>query len=117
MPEITLADLVTWESRLRPLALAGHPPNGRHDEVLAEPWAERELSWVVTVRASAPMLPSLRGGELVLLPSRVLAETGVGLPVLLREMVSLGAAGVVLDAPPPHAVPVPVFLADAITPD
>jgi PucR family transcriptional regulator, purine catabolism regulatory protein len=117
MPEITLADLITWESRVRPLALNGLLPNGRHDEVLAEPWAERELSWVVTVRASAPMLPSLRGGELVLLPSRVLAETGVGLPVLLREMASLGAAGVVLDAPPPHAAPVPVFLADAITPD
>jgi hypothetical protein len=130
MPEITLADLVAWEPRLRPLSPTGsnsaspgigYDPgsssNGRHDESLSEPWAERELSWAVTIRASTPMLPSLRGGELVLLPNRVLAETGVGLPVLLREIASLGAAGVVLDGPPPPSSPLTVFLAEAISPD
>jgi purine catabolism regulator len=122
MPEITLADLVAWEPRLRPLSLNGHSPapvgeSGRHDDVLAEPWAERELSWAVTIRASTPMLPSLRGGELVLLPGRVLAETGVGLPVLLREIAGHGAAGVVLDGPPPPSSPLTVFVAETISPD
>jgi purine catabolism regulator len=125
MPEITLADLVAWEPRIRPHSPAGlnghvQPPansNGRHDDALAEPWAERELSWAVTIRASTPMLPSLRGGELVLLPDRVLAETGVGLPVLLREIASHGAAGVVLDSPPPPSAPLTVFVADTISPD
>jgi purine catabolism regulator len=121
MPEITLADLVAWEPRLRPLSpngLNGHGHlNGRYDEALSEPWAERELSWAVTIRASTPMLPSLRGGELVLLPGRVLAETGVGLPVLLREIASHGAAGVVLDSPPPTSAPLTVFVAEAISSD
>lgn len=123
MPEITLADLVAWEPRLRPFTaspagLNGHSPsNGRYDEALTEPWAERELSWAVTIRASTPMLPSLRGGELVLLPGRVLAETGVGLPVLLREIASHGAAGVVLDSPPPASTPLTVLVAEAISPD
>lgn len=127
MPEITLADLVAWEPRIRPLSPPGRNGHGRanplshgnghHDDALNEPWAERELSWAVTIRASTPMLPSLRGGELVLLPGRVLAETGVGLPVLLREIASHGAAGVVLDTPPPPAAPVTVFLADAISPE
>jgi purine catabolism regulator len=119
MPEITLADLVAWESRLRPLAptgLNGHSP-GRAGDVLAEPWAERELSWAVTIRASTPMLPSLRGGELVLLPGRVLADTGVGLPMLLREIASHGAAGVVLDGPPPASAPLTVFVAETISPE
>lgn len=118
MPEITLADLVAWEPRLRQHSPNGHAySNGRHDESLTEPWAERELSWVVTIRASTPMLPSLRGGELVLLPSRVLAETGVGLSVLLREIASHGASGVVLDSPPPSAVPLTAFIAEGISPD
>lgn len=116
MPEITLADLIAWEPRLRQHAPNGHVySNGRHDESLTEPWAERELSWVVTIRASTPMLPSLRGGELVLLPSRVLAETGVGLSVLLREIASHGASGVVLDSPPPSAVPLTAFIAEGIS--
>jgi hypothetical protein len=122
MPEITLADLVAWEPRIRPLSTPGlngqgliHA-NGRHDDP-AEPWVERELSWAVTIRASTPMLPSLRGGELVLLPDRVLAETGVGLPVLLREIAGHGAAGVVLDGPPPPSAPLTVFVADTIAPD
>jgi hypothetical protein len=121
MPEITLADLVAWEPRLRPLSPPGlngrAHTNGRDDEALSEPWAERELSWAVTIRASTPMLPSLRGGELVLLPARVLAETGVGLPVLLREIASHGAAGVVLDGPPPATSPLTIFVAEAISPD
>lgn len=122
MPEITLADLIAWEPRLRQHSPNGHAfgtgqSNGRHDEAMTDPWAERELSWVVTIRASTPMLPSLRGGELVLLPSRVLAETGVGLSVLLREIASHGASGVVLDTPPPSAVPLTTFIAEGISPD
>jgi hypothetical protein len=120
MPEITLSDLVTWEPRFRPYTpahLNGRHRNGQRDDIYAEPWADRELSWAVTVRASAPMLPSLRGGELVILPGRVLAETGVGLPVLLREIAELGAAGVVLDSAPTLSSPLTTFLTESIQPD
>ena len=40
----------------------------------AERMLERELSWAVIARATVPMLPLLRGGELVILPSRVLGR-------------------------------------------
>jgi hypothetical protein len=106
MAEITLADLVAWEPRLRPLDPAGPPE-----------WGERDISWIVTARTSAPMLPSIRGGELVLLPGRAINDSGVALPVLLRELVSHGAGGVVLDRAPSQAAPLPVLIADAIPPD
>ena len=53
MPEITLTDLIAWEPRLRPVGIGGIA-DGSH----AEAWSERELSWAVTVRATAPMLPA-----------------------------------------------------------
>jgi purine catabolism regulator len=76
---------------------------------------EREVSWAVTVRAAAPMLHPLRGGELVLLPNRVLAESSIALPVLLREMTSLNVSAAVLEAPPAVASPLPVLVAPDIS--
>ncbi len=106
MADITLADIVAWEPRLRAL-----------DPTSPADWGQREISWIVTARTSAPMLPSIRGGELVLLPSRAINDSGVALPVLLRELVSHGAGGVVLDRAPSQAAPLPVLIADVIPVD
>ena len=106
MAEITLADIVAWEPRLRAM-----DSNGPSD------LTAREISWIVTARMSVPMLPSIRGGELVLLPSRAINDSGVALPVLLRELVSHGAGGVVLDRAPSQSAPLPILIADAIPAD
>ncbi|MFL5758715.1 MAG: PucR family transcriptional regulator [Thermomicrobiales bacterium] len=114
MAELTLADLVAWDNRLHISGECGtsdaHRLNGYLDR-----WGERELTWVVTARASAPMLPLLRGGELVILPNRVLIESGVSLPLLLRELASHDVTGVVLDLDVPEPAPVPVLHIDGIT--
>src|SRR5215211_1185810 len=114
MAELTLADLVAWDNRLH---VAGegngngeHRLNGHLDR-----WGERELTWVVTARASAPMLPLLRGGELVILPGRVLSDSGVSLPLLLRELASHDVTGVVLDLDIPQPTPVPALQVESIT--
>ncbi|MCO5222082.1 MAG: PucR family transcriptional regulator [Thermomicrobiales bacterium] len=93
MAEITIGDLLTWEPRLAPF----------HDGFSAETGKladdDREVTWVVTVRASQPVLPPLRGGELVIVPQRTLEDTGISLPELLREIASRGATGIVFDTP------------------
>lgn len=65
MPEITLRDLCRWERRLSPLVPSGMP---------LDAMMERALSWAVSVRASPPLLPPLRGDELVVLPPRVIEQ-------------------------------------------
>ncbi len=112
MAEVTLTDLIAWEPRLRPVGLGGIA-----DESHSEAWAERELSWAVTVRATAPMLPAVRGGEIVLLPRRVLADAGIALPLLLRELSSHGIAAIILDQMPTAPSPIPVLYAEAIPSD
>ncbi len=112
MPEISLADLLAWEPRLRRLGEPHNPNDAAHD-----PMVERELSWAVTVRASAPMLPAIRGGELLLLPGRVLAEAGIELPVLLRELGGHSISAVVVDRHPGQPVAIPVLLAGTIPAD
>jgi purine catabolism regulator len=116
MADVTLLDLVAWEPRL---SLA--PSNGASASSLEsqhERALERELSWAVMARATVPMLPLLRGGELVILPSRVLGDSGLSLPILLRELSAHDVAGVVVDTPllVGHAS-VPLVLAEPIPPD
>ena len=118
--EITLADLLAWVPRLR-------APGSNLPRVVVESAdgvafpdendLERELTWAVTVRASSPMLPPLRGGELVLLPRRVLAESGVSLPSLLRELALHRCSGVVLDGVPSGTAPLPVLVSLSVGPD
>lgn len=91
MAEITLSDLLAWEPRLRP-----SPANGSSTHL------EREVTWAVAARATVPLLPPLRGGELVLLPRRVVAESGVEIAPLLRELAGHGVAAVLLE---PEIVP------------
>ena len=100
MAEITLGDLLGWERRLRAATMVpGHDPlpidpgSGVNSAT-----ADRELTWAVTVRATTPMLPPLRGGELVLLPKRALTESGMTLAPLLRELAAHNAAAVVMEA-------------------
>jgi PucR family transcriptional regulator, purine catabolism regulatory protein len=65
MPEIILRDLCRWERRLTLLA----PSAMSQDAAL-----DRPLSWAVSVRAAPPLLPPLRGDELVVLPLRVIEQ-------------------------------------------
>lgn len=121
MAEITLADLLAWEPRLsltggegqeRPggtalaAGIAGIPGGKRWANEL-----EREITWAVTARASSPMLPPLRGGELIILPRRVLIDSGVSLSLLLRELASHSVVAIVLDQPLNDTPPLPALLA------
>ena len=118
--EITLADLLAWVPRLRapgsnlPRAVADAGDESTYSD---RNDLDRELTWAVTVRASSPMLPPLRGGELVLLPRRVLAESGVSLPSLLRELALHRCCGVVLDGVPSGTAPLPVLVSLSVGPD
>src|SRR6478609_8905712 len=91
MADITIQDLLVWEPRLQ---LARRPLLGMPATNDLE---EREISWAVTIRASAPMLQPLRGGELVLLPERIVSESGLALPILLRELSGLHAGAADLE--------------------
>ena len=110
--EITLRDLLVWEPRLQSQGLTAH--GVADDELLAN-----DVDWVVTARASSPMLPLLRGGELVLLPRRVVSESGVPLAMLLQEMADSPVSGVLTDIPLESALnlPIPVLSISTITPD
>ncbi len=116
MADVTLLDLIAWEPRL---ALA--PSNGASASALEnqhERALERELSWAVMARATVPMLPLLRGGELVILPSRVLGDSGLSLPILLRELTAHDVSGVVVDTPLMVGhTSVPLVVADPIPAD
>jgi hypothetical protein len=76
--EITLDDLLVLESRL-----SWGPEACEASETAAK--GRGVVSWVVSARTTAPHLPHLRGGEVLLIPSRVTAVVGGELPALLRE--------------------------------
>lgn len=89
-------------------------PSGLTGPTGAKRWAtelEREITWAVTARASSPMLPPLRGGELVVLPRRVLIDSGVSLSLLLRELASHSVVAIVLEQPLADPPPLPALLA------
>jgi purine catabolism regulator len=94
MAEITIGDLLTWEPRLSLVHNEFIDHTGKR-----EPDEDREVTWVVTVRASLPVLPPLRGGELVIVPGRTIEDTGIPLQELLREIASRGATGIIFDHP------------------
>lgn len=60
MSEIVVGDVLCWEPDLEWA--------GRAEDL------HRSLSWAVTIHATVPALPPLRGGELILAPSRTLDE-------------------------------------------
>lgn len=65
MSEIVLGDLLHWQRGL------GLVPATEED---ASTVADRPVSWAVSLRASAPVLPPLRGGEIVIAPPRILEQ-------------------------------------------
>jgi PucR family transcriptional regulator, purine catabolism regulatory protein len=65
MPDITLRDLCRWDRRLSLI-----PPTGASQRESLD----RAVSWVVSARATPPLLPPLRGDELVVLSRRVLDQ-------------------------------------------
>lgn len=104
MADLTLHDLLAWEPRLqllrRPLSSGAGAGDPR----------DRDITWAVSARATPPMLSAMRGGELVLIPERIVADSGVSLPVLLRELASHRASAVILEQPPESASPLPVLI-------
>ncbi len=133
LAEITLGDLLVWEPRLR---LAAPAVPGRDSAAAADvdlsaalatsvtAAAARDVSWAVALRATPPLLPPLRGSELVLLPHRLLQESGVGLGPLLRDLAGHDVAAVVMEAEtvPPGlraSAPLPILVLSVgpLTPD
>lgn len=109
--EITLRDLLAWEPHFHVLRPG--------QSVTSDDPLDRDLEWVVTIRSSAPMLPALRGGELILMPHRVVLESGVPLPMLIGELAGQPVAGVVIDQPstPPMMSQLPILGVPTITND
>lgn len=89
---VTLFDLLAWEPRLQVAST-------RLGTVSDQDLLDREIDWVLTARSSPPMLPHLRGGELIILPQRVVAETGLPFGRLVSEIAMQPIAGVLTDAP------------------
>lgn len=62
------------------------------------------VSWIVSIRASEPVLPPLRGNEIIVVPSRVLDELWAERTADWLDVVSLadeqGAVAVLVDEPP-----------------
>ena len=112
MAEITIGDLLTWEPRL---SLYSDPTRTERESPAAI--EDQEVTWVVTVRASQPVLPPLRGGELVIVPGRTVEDTEVPLQELLREIVSRGATGIIFDHPIETPAGLARLLADPIPVD
>src|SRR5918995_1217352 len=76
--EITLDDLLVLEPRLAWGSWASDA-----SELAMK--GRGVVSWAVSARTTAPHLPLLRGGEVLLIPSRVTAVVGTQLPALVRE--------------------------------
>src|SRR5918997_5226840 len=87
--DITLEDLGVLEPRL------SWGEGGEACEMAEK--GSRVVSWAVSVRSTAPHLPHLRGGEVVLIPPRVIAVIGRELPALLREARLRDVAAVVFE--------------------
>lgn len=109
--EITLRDLLAWEPQFHVLRPG--------QSMTSDDPLDRDLEWVVTIRSSAPMLPALRGGELILMPHRMVVESGVPLAMLIGELAGQPVAGIVIDLPstPPPMSQLPILGVAAITSD
>jgi len=92
--ELTLGDLLRWKPGRFRLAGALDPDSAALD---------REISWVVSIRATTPVLPPLRGNELVVAPDVVLEELRLREAIDWREVAghlrTLSISGVISDHP------------------
>ena len=113
MAEITIADLLTWDHRFSledPSAY--YLTRGSLSRDL-----EREVTWGVTLRASMPILPPIRGGEVVIMPDRILSESGVRPEEIMREVLARGATGVIVDSVLDVPEPLVPIWSESIPPD
>lgn len=99
--ELTVFDMLQWEPSISLVS----PVDPTSSAAL---W--RDLDWVLTARSSAPMLPHLRGGELVILPAPVVRETGVPFSRLISEITMQPIAGVLTDVPRDEIPPSPLVI-------
>ena len=88
--EVTLYDLIAWEPRIHAIAPRTDSPHWRS-------LATIDVDWVITARSTQPMLPTLRGGELIVLPERIVRLSGLSLSALLRQLAEQPVAGVLTD--------------------
>jgi PucR family transcriptional regulator, purine catabolism regulatory protein len=111
--EITIGDALAWEPRLRV-----RPDSDMGIPVPFDPaWLEREVTWAVTLRASMPILPPLRGGELIILPDRILEDAGVPVDEIIREIAGRNATGIIVERNLPTPASLAVLWAEPIPAD
>jgi purine catabolism regulator len=89
--DITLSDLLILEPRISPAAVHGAQPTLDSADSIT-------VSWAVTARTTPPHLPSLRGGEVLIVPPRVVGELDTGLSALLREAALRRASAIMMSA-------------------
>ncbi|MCC7021978.1 MAG: helix-turn-helix domain-containing protein [Thermomicrobiales bacterium] len=87
--DITLDDLLALEPRLTVRSKGEALPE------TPAPRLDAPTSWAVSARATSPYLPSMRGGEIVLVPPRVTAALADELCDLVREAGLRGASALV----------------------
>ncbi|MBA3449728.1 MAG: helix-turn-helix domain-containing protein [Chloroflexia bacterium] len=95
--DITLGNLLVLEPAIVAAGNSDVVPNGTRG------CASRTVSWAVTARTTAPHLPPLRGGEVLIIPIRVTREVGQELPALLREAALRDVSAVIFAADDPRA--------------
>jgi len=90
--EITLGDLLRWDRGYVYVPPAGQPPTTGLDTV---------ITWAVTIRATAPILPAIRGGEIVIIPPRLLeaieSSESIDRVALLRTIARQPVAALLVD--------------------
>lgn len=92
--EITLYDLIAWEPRLHPVVPKPESPHFRS-------LTSVDVDWILTARSTQPMLPTIRGGELIVLSDRIVREIGVPFAALIQELSAQPIAGILTD----HNIP------------
>lgn len=88
--EITLYDLIAWEPRLQPIAPQPGSSQWHRLTTIA-------VDWILTARSTQPILPTIRGGELIVLSDRIVREIGVSFAALMREISTQPIAGILTD--------------------
>jgi len=84
--EIVLADLLAWMPTLRPVW-----PTEEDRAWLAQP-----ISWAVAARSGTPLLPVLRGGEIVVVSPQTLIDQGIDVRDFAVDLGRIGFAAMVL---------------------
>ncbi|MBA3416915.1 MAG: helix-turn-helix domain-containing protein [Chloroflexia bacterium] len=98
MAEIILADLMAWMPTLRPLW------QDNDDRA----WSARTISWAVAARTETPLLPALRGGEIIVVSPRTVADQGLEIGEFAAHLGRSGCAAMVLLGGDSASVPIDI---------